>query len=80
MPAPVTAPDLFACIEKSRLLTPAVLDRYRGLVGVDTETPAQAADRMVKDGLLTPFQTDLLLKGKTRPFFVGPYKVLSRIG
>ncbi len=78
MPAPTTLDELFAVVEKSRLVSAALLATYRLLC--PAAPPAQVAERMVSDGVLTPFQAGLLLEGKSRPFFVGPYKVLSRIG
>jgi hypothetical protein len=78
MPAPATLDELFTVVEKSRLVSPALLATYRMLCAA--ERPARITDRMVQDGVLTPFQAGLLLEGKSRPFFVGPYKVLSRIG
>ncbi|MBN9521684.1 hypothetical protein J0H58_24750 [bacterium] len=35
---------------------------------------------MQADGLLTPFQAAQLLRGKSRRFVIGRYKVLDRIG
>ena len=80
MPVPVTVEDLFGVVEKSRLVDGPVLGAYRSRIDAGSERPATLADRMVRDGLLTPFQAGLLLEGKTRPFFVGPFKVLGRIG
>ena len=80
MPAPATADELFTVVEKSRLVSAAVLGNYRTRVATEPQPPNRVADRMVEDGVLTPFQAALLMEGKSRPFFVGPYKVLSRIG
>jgi serine/threonine protein kinase len=80
MPAPATTDDFLEVVEKSRLVGPDDLDTYRFRAAADPAPPHLVASRMVKDGLLTPFQAELLLAGKSRPFFVGPYKVLSRIG
>jgi serine/threonine protein kinase len=35
---------------------------------------------LVTDTVLTPFQAKLLLKGRVKGFFIGPYKVLDQIG
>jgi serine/threonine protein kinase len=80
MPAPTSPDELFAVVEKSRLVSPAVLGNYRSLAAAEPGPPDRVAERMVRDGVLTTFQAGLLLEGKSRPFFVGPYKVLSRIG
>jgi serine/threonine protein kinase len=80
MPPPINATEFLAVIEKSGLLQGKDLDRYRSRSGSDSGPPNQLAECLVKDGRLTPFQVELLLEGKYRPFFVGPYKVMSRIG
>ncbi len=80
MPAPASTDDFLAIVEKSRLMALDELDGYRLRAAADPKPPKQVADWMVKDGVLTAFQAELLLAGKSRPFFIGPYKVLSRIG
>lgn len=80
MPAPATADELLTVVEKSRLVSATVLGNYRTRVAAEPQPPNRVADRMVEDGVLTPFQAALLMEGKSRPFFVGPYKVLARIG
>jgi eukaryotic-like serine/threonine-protein kinase len=80
MPAPATADEFFAVVEKSRLLSASVLGDYRSSAVAEALPPDRVVDRMVRDGALTTFQAGLLMEGKSRPFFVGPYKVLSRIG
>lgn len=80
MPTPASAAEFLAVVEKSGLLQGEDLAGYRNRSAVDPAPPDQVANWMVTDGRLTPFQVGLLLAGKTRPFFVGKYKVLSRIG
>jgi eukaryotic-like serine/threonine-protein kinase len=80
MPPPVTAAEFLTIVEKSGLLQKKDLDGYRSRSVADPTPPDQVANRLVVDGRLTPFQVEILLAGKYRPFFVGPYKVLSRIG
>lgn len=80
MPAPVTLDDFFGVVEKSKLVGGETLDTYRSMVTRNAESPASISDQMVQGGVLTPFQASLLMEGKTRPFFLGPFKVLSRIG
>lgn len=80
MPAPATADEFLGVVEKSRLVTADTLGDYRTTAGEAAEATTVVADRMVRDGVLTRFQAALLLEGKSRPFFVGPYKVLDRIG
>ncbi len=80
MPPPVNADDFLAVVEKSGLLQEKELDTYRFRSAADPSPPDRVANWLVMDGRLTSFQVGLLLAGKSRPFFVGPYKVLSRIG
>jgi serine/threonine protein kinase len=80
MPPPVNADEFLAVVEKSGLLAEGELDDYRYRAAADPAPPDRIANWMVTDGRLTPFQVGLLLAGKYRPFFVGSYKVLSRLG
>ncbi len=83
MSAPVTADDLLAVLGKSRLLETAEIDEYLRRQQAQTalpDTSAGLAELLVRDGILTRFQADNLLKGKWMRFFIGPYKVLEAIG
>lgn len=80
MPIPGNAQEFLTVVEKSGLLQQSELDDYRFRSTADPSPPDRVARWMVMEGRLTPFQVGLLLVGKSRPFFVGPYKVLSRIG
>jgi serine/threonine protein kinase len=48
--------------------------------GESCTTLEQLASRLMVDGLLTSFQIENLLQGKCRGYFIGPWKVLGRIG
>src|SRR5262245_159334 len=80
MPAPNTVDELTELIRKSKLIPPAKLDAYLTTHPGPYESPAALAERLQTNGLLTPFHTDQLLKGKYRGFFLGRYRVLDRIG
>jgi serine/threonine protein kinase len=80
MPAPATADDFLTIVERSGLIEPDDLDVYRLRAAADPAPPKALADWMLADKALTAFQAGMLLEGKTRPFFVGAYKVLARIG
>ncbi len=84
MPAPVTIDELLDLSQKSGILDRKGLDEYleRLRAGPDAPTgPQGLADVLVRDGLLTRFQADQLLRGKWRNFLVGnKYKLLQRIG
>ena len=80
MPAlPQTSDELLRLIERSGLLPlDAVQTRMEG-----KRAPQQAlpfAKWLVQTGLLTTFQADQLLQGKSRGFFLGNYRVLQRLG
>jgi serine/threonine protein kinase len=80
MPAPGNTTEFLSVVEKSGLLEEDDLDRYRFRSAADPSPPDRVAKWMIMDGCLTPFQVEQLLAGKSRPFFVGPYKVLTRVG
>jgi serine/threonine protein kinase len=80
MPIPGNAQEFLSVVEKSGLLRQTELEDYRFRTTADPSPPDRVAKWMLMEGRLTPFQVGLLLAGKSRPFFVGPYKVLSRIG
>jgi serine/threonine protein kinase len=79
MPPPGNATDFLTVVEKSGLLEENDLDRYRFQSAADPSPPDRVAKWMMMDGRLTQFQVGLLLAGKSRPFFIGAYKILSRI-
>ena len=75
-----TAADFLTVTEASRLLSAERLAPYRGFAGVG-ETAVAIATRLVRDGLLTPFQAKVLLKGRPQGFFLTTkYKILEHLG
>ncbi|MCE9567268.1 MAG: phosphate ABC transporter substrate-binding protein PstS [Planctomycetes bacterium] len=75
-----TAADFLTLTEASRLLTPERLKPYRAFVGVG-EPAMTMATRLVRDGMLTPFQAKVLLKGRPQGFFLTTkYKILDHLG
>src|SRR5271166_1362487 len=83
MPAPTNIDDLVRLIRKSGILPEPRLDswleklRFAGALPADVKKLAGA---MVKDGLLTYFQAEQFLLGKSRGFEIGKYRLLERIG
>jgi serine/threonine protein kinase len=56
------------------------LQQFRATSGQAAD-PVQLADALIRDGLLTQFQADQLLRGKYRNFIInGKYKLLERLG
>ncbi|MEK6238308.1 MAG: serine/threonine protein kinase, partial [Planctomycetales bacterium] len=68
--------EFFQLLDKSKLLNPQQVQQARGLAGGD---PQEAAQRLVQQELLTPWQAEQLLSGQTG-FILGKYKLLSLLG
>ncbi len=70
--------DLLSVLRQLRLLQSAQLDEVKRLSkGLE---PRVLATRLVERGLLTPFQSDLLLQGKGEDLVRDPYIILDRLG
>jgi serine/threonine protein kinase len=82
MTGPLSTAEFLEILVRSQLVGKSQLAGYLEghLEGEAPETPRGFAQRLVDDGLLTPFQANQLLVGKYQGFFVGPYKVLGHIG
>jgi len=83
MSVPSSVEELFQLIRKSGMIDEAKLSGYhqRRQVGRGLpQDPRDAADAMVRDGLLTYFQAEQFLLGKWRGFTIGKYKLLERVG
>jgi serine/threonine protein kinase len=83
MSVPGTTDELFDLIRKSGLIEENRLRDYRQQLSKASGFPTSAsllATRMINDGLLTHLQAGLLLKGKSKNFFVAcKYKLLEHI-
>jgi serine/threonine protein kinase len=84
MPEPATTRTrLLDYVRKSGLIDPGRLDGYlRSLAesGPLPDDPPRVAACFVRDGLLTTFQAQQLLRGRYRNFMLGKYKVLEPLG
>jgi serine/threonine protein kinase len=84
VPAPTTIAEFLELGQKSGLLDKTGLDTYvERKRASDTlpDAPGSLAKAMVRDGLLTTFQADLLLKGKWKGFIIaGKYRLLACLG
>src|SRR5262245_25083551 len=77
MATSATAADFRALIERSGLLAPDRLDPFFA----DAPDPTAAADRLITERLLTPFQARQLKKGRADGFFLtDKYKILDLVG
>jgi eukaryotic-like serine/threonine-protein kinase len=72
--------ELLAVVKKSKLVPFDQLARFADTWSPDAP-PADTAQALVKAGLITTFQSRLLLQGKSKGFVVaGKYKVLDLLG
>ncbi len=76
---PSSASDFFDLLHKSGLFKPDVLNEKLGEFDMPPDA-AGAAAVLVRSGLLTQFQTRLLLAGKYRGFKLGTYHIRDQIG
>jgi eukaryotic-like serine/threonine-protein kinase len=77
--APQTADEMLRLIERSQLVPlEKISARLNGRKPPVAALPF--ARWLVKTGLLTAFQADHLLLGKSRGFYLGDYRVLQRLG
>jgi serine/threonine-protein kinase len=77
-----SADELVAVLRQSNLVPAGRLDAWLDdHPTATTETPHALAGQLVAAGLLTPFQAELLLKGRQNEVFIaGKYKVLALLG
>jgi serine/threonine protein kinase len=79
MAAPPTQLTFLERALKSRLLTDAQVNELFPEAS-DRQDQQAAADKLVKAGLLTRYQAQMIQAGKHRGFFLGPYKILRPLG
>src|SRR5947209_12037095 len=85
MPAPTTVEEFLGIVSRSGVLEKPNLDDYvqqlRQAGATDLSAPGDLAGALVRDGLLTQFQANLLLRGKWRGLIInGKYKLLELLG
>ncbi len=83
MSKPSTSNATVSLVRKSKLVAEDRLRRYLAKANpheIDDLSPDELLDRMVDDGLLTPFQAEHLRDGRYQGFVLGNYRILSRIG
>src|SRR5262245_7783884 len=82
MAAPATTEAFLELVRRSGMIDHVTLDAFRQRVEVEgvPDRAYRLARRMVRDGLLTHFQAEQLLKGKYKGFTLGNYRVLERVG
>ncbi len=83
MSVPAACEELIQLIRKSGMVEEPKLTAYlqrRERAGGLPADAREAADEMVRDGILTYFQTEQFLLGKWRGFTIGKFKLLERVG
>src|SRR5262245_20125815 len=75
--AVTTAHDFLQLVEKSRLLSPEQMALVRTWPEHD---PQSLADRLVSEGWITRWQSEMLIAGRYQNFFLGKYKLLDLLG
>ncbi|QDV37197.1 serine/threonine-protein kinase [Tautonia plasticadhaerens] len=69
------------CVVKSRLLGPDQIDAVRSsLPDLPGDDAVPFARALVDRGLLTKYQANKLLNGRTWGFFLGDYRIMKRLG
>jgi eukaryotic-like serine/threonine-protein kinase len=76
---PQTAEEFLRLIERSGLMSSEAVQQKLAGKQLPKE-PVPLAKMLVKGGVLTTFQADQLLQGRTRGFFLGNYRVLQHLG
>ena len=83
MAAPTSVADLLELVRQSLPLDRARLDSYVAQLRRTAVLPGKPGDLaalLVRDGFLTPFQADHLMRGRRPKFLIGKYLILDRIG
>src|ERR1700678_1340125 len=80
MAAPTNVSGFLALVSKSGLLDQTRLTDYLARLGGLPTRPDEVAALLVRDGLLTRFQAEQLLRGRGRGFLLGQYRILDRVG
>ena len=81
MAAPLVADSFWTHLAESGLLTSQQVGAVkRELVASGLATDADAAQALIRRGVLTAYQADRLLEGRSRGFFFDEYKLLDLLG
>lgn len=69
-------------LSQSRLVSAEALEPLRSTFPMEPagDAAVRFARLLVSKGLLTSYQANKLLNGRTRGFFLGPYRILRRLG
>lgn len=81
MTAVATAEEFLRLLKKSRLLSAEEFEAAVEQFGLDDlRTPADIADRLVAEGVLTRYQANRLLEGRRRGLYIDDYRISEILG
>ena len=83
MATKLTSDSFLTVVRQSQLVEQEQLKKFlKGLEheGKSPESPQAMADELISKSLLTSWQAEKLLAGKSRGFFLGKYRLLSHLG
>ncbi|RMG38177.1 MAG: serine/threonine protein kinase, partial [Planctomycetota bacterium] len=83
MRAPRTPEEFIRLLEKSQLLKRSLFEKIKPQLqqfGAEGDTPERLAKSLVKNRILTPYQSAQLLKGRWNGFYIGKYRLLDLLG
>jgi eukaryotic-like serine/threonine-protein kinase len=82
VPVPATTNDLLQIVRQSGAVDEHALAVYWKHVPEHEQNlpPAELAEVLIRDRVITRFQADQFLQGKFRGLIIGQYKILERIG
>lgn len=78
--SPQVAASFWMCVKESALLAPEVLADIRRDPATRSLAPRDVAQVLVQRRLLSRFQADRLLEGRSRGFFFDNYKIVDMLG
>lgn len=81
MQAPASAREFFQLLEKSSLLNSEQIQRIcQTLKILPSETAQDAANRLIHERILTPFQAERILEGRYRGLVIDTYRIREVLG
>jgi len=76
----ITAADFVAALGEFHLLDPAQMEKVHRALQRRPTDPRAVAKQLLKQGLLTAYQAELLLEGRGAELVLGEYLLLERLG
>ena len=77
---PATRDEFLDAVRSAEVVVPAHVPRLEAAVPAHTASTADAARSLVTAGMLTNFQAERLLAGRTDGFHLGPYIIQEQVG